>query len=1216
MNTKTWSTLTLLVVTILASTLVAQETRSMIYGRVMDPQGAAVAGAVVTVTNVEMNVSTTLSTNATGYYEAALLLPGNYRVTVEMAGFKKFVRSGIVLPASTRTQIDITLELGAVTETVAVSAEAPLLETNAVSAGRVMDNRTLMDLPALGNNPMLLVMLTPGIQAGGVNKYNSLHTLGGASDYSVYGKVGENEFSIDGAPNTRGSGGPSFLPAADSVQEFKVETSRFDASIGHTTGANIAMMTKSGTNSLHGTATEQHWQQRWNGTPFFIKQKYYRDIAEAEARGDTALANWLRSQDKQGAGRSNTYTATLGGPVFLPRIFDGRNRLFFFFSFAGFQDKKRPEGDLNRTVPTMPNREGDFSRLLSVDAIRYQIYDPLSVRPDPARPSHFIRDAIPGNIIPKSRFVNPTYNAYVKLIPRPNNEVADPRREPSNNYLADRMPFDWKYNQQSNRIDYHHSNAHRFFFSWNRYGFLEDGYDWTYEVIRGLSAAANTPFDWRRRAGTLNWTYTRSAATMIDAMVALSDFRTTQVFETPRKFKPSDVGLPAYLDAKAGDQAVLPVMNFNGYESIGRRVPEVTKIRPFTTKVNWSHIRGKHTMRAGLDARQHFRTVTAGGLTSGSFTFSNFFTRRNDDTLTPAGDLGHSWAAFIMGIPSAISLETSDSMAIHSPYYGLFFQDDWRVTPRLSLNLGLRMEYELGITERYNRAMGSFDPSAKLPITDIAQAAYAARPIPELPAANFRVVGGSTYAGVSGAPRRINQNELMWLPRVGVAYQVRQRTVLRAGYGLFFDSWNALRFAPLQTGFSRTTSTNLTNDFGMTWLVGDPRNGVSPLRDPFPVRADGTRFDEPVRDRLGLMAIAGRSFSYNAFDSKRSRQQRWRLGVQHQLGASMVVEVAYAGSYTDRAYVSRNLNALPEKFWADGLVRNDAIASNLNSNVPNPFQLANFRSLAQSDPLVYADMSTQGFYTSSIIRKSQLLLPYPHLTGLTQTNAPVGAVETHQLEIHFERRFSKGFNLVAGYTRMSDREADFYYNPFDPAPSWRESNDGRPHRFVATGIFEFPVGRGRRFLNAGLPSMILGGWQLAATYEWQPGPLLDWGNLFYYGKLEEINTGPRSLDRWFNTANFERNAAKGPAAFHRRVFPTRVDGLRQDMTNQWNANVMREFRVREGMAFQIRLDTINTFNRSQFAAPDTNPYSTNFGRVTAQTTATNRIVQLVGRLRF
>ncbi len=1195
---------------------VGQETRSMIYGRVLDPQGSAVAGATVMVTNTDTNVAITLSTNATGYYEAALLLPGNYRVTVEMPGFKKFIRSGIVLPVSTRSQIDVSLELGAVTETVAVTAEAPLLETNAVSAGRVMDNRSLMDLPALGNNPMLLVMLTPGIQAGGVNKYNSLHTLGGASDYSVYGKVGENEFSIDGAPNTRGSGGPSYMPAADSLQEFKVETSRFDASIGHSTGAHISMMTKSGTNSLHGTLTEQHWQQRWNGTPFFVKQKYYRDIAEAEAKGDVALANFIRSQDKQGAGRSNTYTASIGGPVVVPKIFDGRNRLFFHFSYAGFEDKKRPEGNLNRTVPTLPNREGDFSRLLNVDASRYQIYDPLTVRPDPARPSHYIRTPIPGNIIPKSRFANPTYNAYLKFIPDPNNEIADPRREPSNNYLADRMPFDWTYNQQNNRFDYHHSNAHRFFFSWNRYSFLEDGYDWTFEKIRGLSTTSSAPFDWRRKAGTLNWTYTQSPSTMFDAMVAIANFYNTQVFVTPRKFKPSDVGLPAYLDAKAGDQAALPEMNFTGYNSIGRRVPEIYRLRVFTTKGNVAHIRGKHTLRAGVDARQHFRTATRAGLLAGSFTFNNFYTRRNDDTFTPAGDLGHSWAAFILGIPTSMQIESSDSWAIHSPYYGFYLQDDWRVTPKLSLNLGLRLEYEMGITERFNRAMAGFEPTAKLPISDLAQAAYAARPVPERAASDFRVTGGSLYAGVGGVSRRVNQNELMWLPRFGVAYQVGRRSVLRAGYGIFYDSWNALRFGIQQLGFSRTTSTNLTNDFGMTWLVGDPRNGVSPLRDPFPVRADGSRFDAPVRDGLGLMAVAGRSFTYNPYDAKRSRQQRWRFGAQHQLGASMVVEVAYAGSYTDRAYVNWNLNFVPEKFWADGLVRNDAIASNLNANVPNPFQISNFRSLAQSHPMVWTDMSTLGFYASPTVRKSQLLLPYPHMTGLTVSNAPIGAVETHQLEINFERRLSKGFNLVAGYTRLSNREADYFHNPFDPAPSWRESNDGRPHRFVATGIVEIPVGKGRRFLNEGWASRILGGWQIAATYEWQPGPLLDFGNVFYYGKLEEINTGPRTLDRWFNTANFERVAARGPAAFHRRVFPTRVDGLRRDMTNQWNSNLMREFRVRERMALQLRLDTINTFNRSQFDSPDMNPYSTNFGRVTAQTTATNRIVQIVGRLRF
>ncbi len=1184
----------------------------MIFGRVLDPQSFAVASASVLVTNTETNVSVALTTNETGYYEANLLLPGNYRVTVESAGFKRAVRSGIILPVSTRSQVDITLELGAVGESVSVVADVPLLETNAVSSGRVLDNRNLMELPALGNNPMLLVMLTPGIQAGGENKYNTLHTLSGASDYSTAGNVGGNEWSIDGAPNTRGRQ-TSYMPAADTLQEFKVETSNFDASIGHNTGVAISMMTKTGTNSLHGTLMYQYWNQRWNGAEFFTKQKYYRDIAAAEAAGNTALAQKLRSQEMTPAGHSNNYAATIGGPVYIPKIINGRDKLFFYFSAAGFETKRPNPGPyLNHTVPTAANRTGDFSQLLSVDATRYQIYDPLSVQADPARPTHYIRTPIPGNVLPASRIVSPIYKSYLKFIPLPNNDTAS-TAEPTNNYLAIKMPLTESYAQQSGRADYQPSGKHRFFASWRRYTFLENRQDWAYEVAPGLHNIGN---DWAVVGGTANWVYA-TPRTIVDLTAAVNQYRATTSNSETYNYKPSDVGLPTYMDEQSASRHVLPQILLSGYDTVGVLAPNLSRNRVLSQKADITHIRGAHTLRAGVDARQYFRTAIASGDTapSGQFTFGNSYTRRNDDTFTPAGNLGHSWAAFMMGLPQASVIQISDSQAVYSPMYGMYVQDSWRATRNLTLNFGLRAEYEGGLTERYDRAIGWFDSTAKLPITDGSVAAYARNPVAERAASTFNVLGGSVYAGGS-AGRPIIQGEWMWLPKLSAAYQLDKSTVLRAGYGLYFDTLNAFVLTLRQTNFTRNTSTTMTNDYGVHWLAGDPNNGVSPLVDPFPVRADGTRFDIPLGNALGLMASAGRGFSYEPHDARRARQQRWRAGIQRQLTANTVVEAAYAGSYSDRVYISRNLSPLPEQYWADGLVRNAALASNLTSNVTNPFTLANFTDLQSSSPLVYRDMSSNGFFTSKTIAKSQLLRAYPQVNGLTENYSPVGFVRTHALEVSLERRFNKGFNLNAGYTWTRGRAADFFANEFDAEPTWRDSNSIRPHRFVASGIYQFPFGKGRPFLQSGPAGWMAGGWQLALTYEWQPGPLLDWGNLFYYGDVSNVSQGTRTLDRWFNTDNFERTASKGPASYHKRVFPTRIDGVRRDMTNQWNGNVSREFRIKERMAFQLRLDAINLTNRSQFAAPDLSPFSSNFGKVLSQTEATHRIIQVVGRIRF
>lgn len=1209
-----------------------QETRSMIYGRVLDPSDAPVAGARVVVTHTDTNTAVTLKTNETGYYEANLLLPGTYTVSVEITGFKKAIQKGILLTVSTRQEIDIRLEIGAVTEAVAVTAQAPLLETNAVSSGRVIDNRSLAELPVLTSNPNLLAKFTPGVQFTGTNRYLAVSQTAGSSSFNTTGNVGSNDYAIDGAPNVGHARQISYVPPTDALLEFKVETSSFDASIGTTTGASVAMMTKAGSNELHGTASWLHWQQRWTGTPFFTRQLWYRKIAEAEAAGNAPLAQQLRNTPKQPSGHANNYSATIGGPVIIPKLINGRNKLFYFFSFYGSKDKKPGEGTPQATVPTMQQREGDLSDLLKIklNPASYQIFDPLSVAPDPSRPTHFVRSPIPGNVIPKSRMINPAYSTYVKFYPQPNRAPADPGQAPLNNYLAVGQPLDWDYSSISGRLDYAHSDKHRFFARGSWYDYKEDMNDWTYESARGLQSNGLHRIN---PSGTVDWVFTPSPNTIWNVATSLNHFYQTVLVKLPLTYKPSDVGLPQYMDQKAGDLAILPEMNFSGYSGLSQPRPYVEIVQTLSGKADVTHIRGDHSLRAGFNMRQYYRNGHGNSNSSGYFSFDNNFTRQTDDNLVnPAGNLGHAWAAFLMGMPGSIRVDTIDSFAHHNPYSGWFAQDNWRVRKRLSLTLGLRMEYESGPTERYNRMIGWFDPNLSIPIAAGAAAAYAQSPVPQVPANQFKAQGGSVYPGVRGQDRRLWISQLMFLPRIAAAYQVRTKTVLRAGFGTYYDSYNVLQTsvtAYYYDGFSRSTTPTITSDFGQTWNVGDPKNGASALKDPFPVRADGSRFDQPPREGLGSMQMVGRSMRYwDPNDTKHARQFRGRLGLQHQLDAATVIEVAYIRTYSDNVYIAINLNPLPEQYWAAGLKRNDAIASDLSSNVTNPFYIGNFNDLKTSNPLVYQDMTTNGFYTSRTIRKNQLLRAFPQMTGLTQNDAPRGETKTDSIEVSVQRRFSKGFNLNFYYTGLRQRDRDYYANEFDPAPSWRISNNGRPHRVAASGIYELPFGKGRRLAKSGIQNVLLGGWQVGATYEYQPGALVAWGNIFYYGDPDNINAGARTLDQWFNTSGvycgdspggnsgFERCSTRGPASYHRRVFPTRLDGLRAGSMNTWNTNAIRDFKIGERAHFLLRLDVLNLANRSEWSAPNTDPFSTNFGRVTAVTTSQKRFLQIQGKIRF
>jgi len=1205
----------------IVSTAASEETRSMIFGRVLDPQSSAVVGAAVIVTNTDTNTSLTLQANETGYYAANLLPPGQYQVTAEAAGGKKSVRSGIVLPISTRSQANIQLELGGLAEIVTVTGEAPVLDTTTAASGQIIDNTSIMQLPVVRNNPLTLAYFVPGIQVRGSYMTSfqraasitmgTIHTPNNVGGFGV--EDASNDLLIDGVPNFGRNRRIAFMPHSDEVEEFKVETSGFDASQGHAVGVNVSLMTKAGTNQFHGSATEEHAQQRWGATPFFNKQAYYRAIAQAVAAGDSARADYLRSQPSLPSGRLHDYGVTIGGPVILPKIYNGRNKLFFFFGVGGIVDgATESSGEMiNNTLPTMANRQGDFSQLLKVDPVRYQIYDPLSVRPDPARPTHYIRDPIQGNILSPSRIINPVYSCYSKLLPKPNNDPVNPTLEPLNNYVTTAEPFNFNYKAFTNRVDYH-ASKHRFFGQWNWSDGENDRADWTYESAPHLHGDDNVRHN---TTGTVDWVYTPSSRTMLDVAVGANQYTEGQSLPVSKSYKPSDVGLPAYMDAKAGAQHHIPVMSTAGYKIIGLNYVVFVHTRAISSKADFSHIHGNHTLRAGFDTRQFFQTG-GGGNTSGNFSFDSTFTRRNDDTFTPAGFLGLSWAAFMMGYPSSLSVATNDSYATYTPMYGWFAQDNWRVTPRLSLTLGLRLEYEQGMTESYNRMLGYFDPSLTLSIANAAQAAYAKSPVPELPASQFLVQGGTVYAGVRGAPRNVWQSELMWLPRAAAAFQLNSKTVLRAGYRIFCDTLNVSYITPNQFGFSQTTSTNVTNDFGVTWLAGNPQASISPMSDPFPVRPEGTRFDAPYRDALGAMAQAGRSYSYNGYGMKHARRQRWRAGVQRELFSRTVVDVAYAGAWSDHVLVSQKLDPLPASYWADGMVRNDAIASNLNANVPNPFALKNSPDLQRTDPLLYQNLSALGYFTSSTIAKNQLLRAFPQISSLTNSRVPVGKARSDALELSLSRRFSKGFNLNVGYTRLRARTADLFYDEFDPLPSWRPTNYGVPNRLTATGVYELPFGKGRPFLKAGILSWVLGGFRLGATYEYQTVLLLDFSNLFYYGNLGDIASGPQTLDHWFNTDNFERSSSKAPAAFQRRVFPTRVDNVRGDMMNVWNLNAQQDFPLTETVRMEVRMDALNAMNRTIFNVPSANPLSSDFAKVTGVTDTSNRKLQLQARIRF
>lgn len=1194
----------------------------MIFGHVLDPSSATVAGASVTIRNTATNVSTDLKTNESGYYEAALLVAGAYQVAVESPGFKKSIHESFDLPVGSRLQVDFKLELGAATDAVTVTAEAPLLDSNTLSSGEVLTSRTIVDVPLPGGNSITLAKMAPGVQSAQSLADDSvmLHSTSAGSNFTTAGGVGGNEYSIDGTSNNGASRQPGFMLAPELVQEFKVEVSGFDASFGHSTGISVSVMTKSGTNNFHGSLRETNHENQLDAMQFFTKQAYYNQVDAAMAAGNTALAKQIKPGGKT-HGNENQFAGTFGGPVILPKIYNGKNKLFFFFGYQGFRLVTYNSG--YSALPTTPMRTGDFSQLLNINSSLYQIYDPYSVQPDATRPGHVVRTPFPGNIVPQSRITNPMYKFYDKLLPAPNTLSANPAVEPNQDYMAysERAPN--VYNAETNRIDYNLSAKDRFFVRWSYNEWSNAGSEgWLYA---SSMPELETSGQLRNNLGAgADWVHTFGATTLLDVSLTSNRYRSTNVDPGFQALPPSATGLPAYMDLLASSEPGLPNVSWTGWTSVSQSLAlSVSRYRVLAGKADLSHMTSSHTIKAGLDARDQFYTGFAPGNNAGSFSFTSTWTQRTDDGFGSAGtgSYGGPWASFMMGLPATMSIDNNASIALANPYYAGYIQDNWRPTKKLSINYGLRVEYELGPMERYNRMIGNFSPTATLPITAAAQAAYAQNPISQVPASQFSALGGSLYPGVGGTDRKLYNNVVDWLPRFSAAYQLSSKMVLRGGFGLFYDTLNVQNETVTQNqlGFSQTTSTTLSNNFGQTWLVGNPASGVSPLTDPFPVLSGGSREIQPAGSALGLMAVVGKSFTFVPYDRPHARQARWRMDLQREMGKSTVIDVAYAGSYSDHMPINQSLAALPAQYWSYGTTRNNTVANTLNANVTNPYYIGNFASLQTSNPALYQYMATNSFFSSSTIHASSLLAPFSQMTGLTETVA-LGRAKTEELDMSFERRFSNGLNLNVSYTRMYNYAADYFPNPFDTSPAWEPSNVGRPWRLASTAVYELPIGKNRRWFKSGPVSWLVGGFQFSVIEEYQPGALETWSSTTYYnGNLSDIcNTGPHTLGEWFNTSGFVTNATLAATTGQARVFPNIVNGnggCRADALMNFNVNAARDFKVREHVNLQFRFDVVNALNHTIFNTPNTTSTSTQFGQVLTQI-GNNRIIEVQGRVTF
>lgn len=1129
----------------------AQETRGSLLGRVLDSSSAVIPNAKIKAVLGSTSTVIQTKTNEEGRYTLLYLLPGTYSLHVEAAGFKSLERSGIEVRIGDRIELDLGLEVGGTTERVEVTGSTPLLDTTSSSMGQVMDHRRIAELPIMHGNPMAVLELAPGLTQ---SRTDNLGLWGGrvfdnawTTSYAVNG-AGANghDITLDGVANTTGLGGAqwgssrdrtvAFTPPVDMVEEFKLQTASFDASVGFTDGAIINMAVKSGTRNLHGTA-------------------YYFKIPPS-MEANQWFAN--RNGDKPVDYQYNRWGGSITGPVVLPGVYKGRDKTFFSWGYEGHHDGP-PWGGVS-TVPTQAEKTGDFSALLAVDPA-YQIYDPATAHLN--SDGRVQRSGFVNNVIPAAR-LSAFSSALLQYWPDP---LSSGGADGANNYPRPTMLDTNHYYSHTARIDHNFSDRDRIYGRLS----LSKNIEMDFQDAFNNAATGNNLVR-KNRGVSLDEVHIFSPSLVLDVRYGYTRFQETDQPESAG-FDPTKVGFSQALVSQLDPQAfTFPCFSISGTSGLGcvNGSTGATDVHTFSGSLNW--MRSAHNVKVGTEARVYRKTQANYGQGVPGMWFGEDYTSGPVDN-SPGAPLGQGFAQFLLGLPSSAWIDRNPSFAEQSASYGIYIQDDWKLTSKLTVNLGLRWEGDGPMTERYNRTVRGFDFSSASPIAAQVQASYAQNPLADLPASQFALKGGLLFAGVGGQARSLYDTpKTNFMPRIGFAWSVDPKTVVRGGYGMFYGYLGIQAGDVSQYGFSQTTNVPGSLDNGLSFNIAD-------LSNPF-----SAGIKNPPGASEGLSTYIGRDISFFNQKPKSPYSQRWQLSVQHELPGRVLIDAGYIGNRGTHLQISRNINALPNQYLSTSATRDQATIDRLTERFASPFGS------------LMAGTNLDG----TTLPRAQFLVPYPQF-GNVYVSTYDGFSWYHALQVKAERRFASGYTFQASYTWSKMMDATAYRNSGDLSPTPVISSQDFPHRLSLSGIYELPFGKGKPFLantNA-LTDRIVRGWQLNAVYTYQSGQALGFGNAIFNGNLHDIplSSGDRSVEHWFNTdAGFVTDSSQ-QLAYNLVKFSTRFSGIRGDGINQWNLSMLKNFKITEQREFQFRCEAINALNHAQFTNPDTNPASSTFGMI-------------------
>ena len=1171
---------------------------AQIGGRVTDPSGAVIPGTDITVVNTQTGVQRKTSSNEEGYYVLPLLQPGQYRMSAQKEGFKPLSRDGIVLQVGDRITLNLALEVGTATESVTVTSEVPLLRTEDVQTGLVIDNRRIQELPQYNRNALAFATLTPNV--------NGTSDQGGHdTDLRINGgRMAQMEYFIDGQPVTTGyrHDVPSSVPSMEAVSEFKVLTNGLSAEYGRLSGGAVVLLTRSGTNEFHGSAYEYFKNDKLNANDW----------------------NSNRYGRAKGVFHENVFGATIGGPIRIPKIYNGRDKTFFFLNYEGGRYRSGSNAQL-ASVPTALERQGDFSQSLIDSGYPVQIFDPLTAQ---IVNNRVVRQPFAGNKIPESR-IDPLSKIYLGYYPQPN-QAPRPNSSHDNNFIGARTNPS-ENDRYTGRLDQNWSSSHTTHFSLVRRDDKSAATRWL-SPLQAVGTSYGTS-----HTMTVDHTWTMTPSTVVNLRGGV--VRRTWFSGNMVDADASNWGLqPEVLTLLGTAKGRVPTLQTGDtITNIGGGDTNSQWETTYNSAVSVQKLWGKHTFKFGYEHRRYYSNYVSGG--SFGLASQRSVTSQYYDQPVPTGS---GFAGWLLGAVTWGSGTELAGPASLQTYHGAYFQDDIRLTSKWTLNAGIRWDFEPPRTERFNRQIfwdksykWDWQPNAGWSWDKVTQQAG----VPGAPAPQW-MSGFYGRAGITGTPEypsRVFQETYPrhFGPRLGAAYQINSKTVARIGYGV---NWMTLTGNSFMNGAIWNVGYG-----GLARLTqgGSPDGGLTfPLTFKVPMPG-GQGYVPPTRNVAELnQKIMGQWFIAGAANMSPGYEHVFQLGLQREVGSgpnAWVFELAYNGN------LGRDLpfwHGKGEHIMPDAYHKIGPYGEKLFAAVDNPF---------------YGRIPSGG-NAGKTLPFGRMYTLNPLWNEIWTFGEPMGVSNYHSAYVQAEHRFGHGFTFLANYTfgkTLQDVGAlegqnmqgqggqAFPQAGLGLGDIYGPSVSDIRHKLLFNYSWDLPFGRGKALLGGAnaVVDKIVGGWRVAGTTTFRSGTPAyayipsggvgglgsQWYNIGHSRTSRPVFVTPRI---GYNGNVDGHRALEGSSGYSpyliresMRLPETRpniveigdVPSAFSDMYfpgfSQWDFSLLKNFGLgKEGRYLQYRMEAENFFNHMNAGNPGMAITNRDFGMITSQRGVPRRIM--------